>query len=330
MTYYKIQHITRFIYDSAVRESVMEVRARPRDEDRQSCLFFDLSVSPRARTWTYRDYLGNYVHHFDIPATHIRETVTADSVVRLDPVAALPDALPPETWDAYPELLKDGDVWEMTQPSKFTRPTELLKDFIEAAKIEKQADPLTTVGHIGSAIYAAFEYETTSTHVDSPIDHALEARAGVCQDFAHIMIACCITMGLPTRYVSGYLFTPDHERDADRGESADATHAWVEVMLPTLGWVGFDPTHDTFISDRHVRVAVGRDYADVPPTRGVYRGQTESHVEVAVTVTQLDAPPTHLTRSFELTGWTPPEPPQDVPDEPKPFAYYAQQMQQQQ
>lgn len=331
-SYYQITHLTRFVYDSAVRESVMEVRMRPRDESHQSCLQFELQVSPRARLWSYRDYLGNHVHHFDIPATHIRETITAEAVVRVDEANPLPDRLAPEAWDQYPAMVDDSDVWDMTQPSRFARPTDLLHTFAESVGITRQADPLTMVHHLGSAVHHALDYQTDSTHVDSPIDDALAARAGVCQDYAHVMIALCRVHGLPARYVSGYLYTPPEAR-RERGEAAaatDATHAWVEVMLPELGWVGYDPTHDAVVRERHIRTAVGRDYADVPPTRGVYRGQTESHVEVEVSVVKLDRPPSHLARTFDLTGWTPPEPPQDVPDEPKPFAYYAQQMQQQQ
>jgi transglutaminase-like putative cysteine protease len=186
------------------------------------------------------------------------------------------------------------------------------------------------VRHVGSAVYASLAYRPDSTHVDSTVDDVLEARAGVCQDFAHVMITICRHFGVPARYVSGYLYTPDEERSNLGEPASDATHAWVETYLPGWGWFGFDPTHDKFVGDRHVRTAVGRDYADVPPSRGIYRGQTESRVEVAVEVKHLDEPPAYLTRSFETTGWVPPEEPQNIPEEPQPFEYYAQQMQQQQ
>ena len=134
---------------------------------------------------------------------------------------------------------------------------------------ERGDDPLATVRRTMSEIYARFEYSPSATRVDSPIDEALEARRGVCQDFAHIMIALVRRLGVPCRYVSGYLF-----QHADRKvRSTDgATHAWVEALLPGLGWVGFDPTNNMIAGDRHIRVAIGRDYADVPPTRGVFKG----------------------------------------------------------
>ena len=138
-------------------------------------------------------------------------------------------------------------------------------------------------------IYDAFEYETGVTEADSPIDHALAEGRGVCQDFAHIMIAICRDWGLPARYVSGYLFT-DRGAAHDRSDP-DATHAWVEVFLPSLRWVGFDPTNNILAGERHVIVAVGRDYGDVPPSRGVFKGEAESQLAVGVSVRRARAAP---------------------------------------
>ncbi len=132
---------------------------------------------------------------------------------------------------------------------------------------------------LNSAINSAFEYTPNTTRVDSPIGEALRMREGVCQDYAHITITLARQLGIPCRYVSGYLYQPVRSQDRSTGE---ATHAWVEAYLPGLGWVGFDPTNNTTTDERHIRVAIGRDYADVPPTRGVYRGKAES--ELAVTV----------------------------------------------
>ena len=128
-------------------------------------------------------------------------------------------------------------------------------------------------------IYAR-QYSPRSTRVDSPIDDALETRCGVCQDFAHISITLIRQLGVPCRYVSGYI---SGEAD-DVRSSTDATHAWVEALLPELGWVGFDPTNNLIAGDRHIRVAIGRDYADVPPTRGVYKGMSAVKSELGVAV----------------------------------------------
>jgi transglutaminase-like putative cysteine protease len=130
-------------------------------------------------------------------------------------------------------------------------------------------------------MYREFEYSPQSTRVDSRIDEALEARRGVCQDFSHIFIALARHLGIPTRYVSGYLFRD--ESIADRS-SDGATHAWAEALMPHIGWVGFDPTNNVIAAERHIRVAIGRDYADVPPTRGVYKGVSAVRTELAVAV----------------------------------------------
>jgi transglutaminase-like putative cysteine protease len=146
-----------------------------------------------------------------------------------------------------------------------------------------------------------FAYVPQSTKVDSPIDEALNTRQGVCQDFAHIMIALVRRLNVPCRYVSGYMFHRD-EKEKDRSLEG-ASHAWVEALMPRLGWVAFDPTNNLVGADRHIRVAIGRDYADVPPTRGVYKGDAHSELSVAVTVSPADkepaepAKPTFVMRS---------------------------------
>jgi transglutaminase-like putative cysteine protease len=160
------------------------------------------------------------------------------------------------------------------------------------------------------------------TQVHSPIAHALDAKRGVCQDFAHIMIAVVRHWGVPARYVSGYLY---HRRtDKDRS-SPDATHAWVEAYLPSLGWVGFDPTNNLVVADRHIRVAVGRDYADVPPTRGTFKGEVESELAVAVRVEPTSAP----VRHEEFLRVAKPMTPRNKPVASAQQSYYQQQQQQQ-
>src|SRR4029077_2183589 len=130
--------------------------------------------------------------------------------------------------------------------------------------LERGTDPLDTLRRLTGDIFERFEYSPQVTRVDSPIDEALGARHGVCQDFAHIMIALVRGLGVPCRYVSGYLF---QQSDGAVRSSSAATHAWVEAWLPDLGWVGFDPPNNLAATEGHIRVAVGRDYADVPPTR---------------------------------------------------------------
>jgi transglutaminase-like putative cysteine protease len=298
--YYSIRHLTRFRYSAPITESVMEVRMQPRTEGHQRCLSFRLQPNPRAQVLAYRDYLGNTVHHFDVPGRHLQLTITAEAHVELLPPPPLP-TVSSTAWEEVDALAEAGEHWFELQPSAFARPTAHLADFGRELRLGRQDDPLTTLRRLTTDIAASFEYAPQSTHVDSPIDDALQARQGVCQDFAHIMIALVRQLGIPCRYVSGYLVhrVQDHDRSAE-----DATHAWVEALLPDLGWVGFDPTNDLIAGDRHIRVAVGRDYADVPPTRGIFKGRADSALDVAVQVTPSDQPP--LADDFQpAQAWSP-------------------------
>lgn len=299
--YYSIRHVTRFRYSMPISASIMEVRMRPRTEGLQRCLDFQLRTSPRSQIMSYRDYLGNTVHHFDIPGLHTHLTITAEALVELTPPSPIPEALEPTAWAALDALTRDGGFYDMLMPSHFAQPTRRLQDLAHELHIERRDDPLSLLREINSAVYYAFAYVSQSTQVDSPIDDALRTRQGVCQDFSHVMIALVRTLGIPCRYVSGYLF--HRVEDHDRSEE-DATHAWVEAFLPDLGWVGFDPTNNLIASERHIRTAVGRDYADVPPTRGVFKGDARSELEVAVQVMPTEAPPLE-EELLPPVDWTP-------------------------
>ena len=284
---YAVRHVTHFSYAPSVRESVMEVRMQPRNEAQQRCLTFYLDVNPRTNVMMYRDFSGNVIHHFDIPGRHSTVRITAQALVEVQPISE-PKAADAGTWDDLDKLTAAGDFWEALLPSRFARPTDLLCQFSRELRLERDKNPLDLLLALNQAVYDAFDYVPNSTKVDSPIDDALRTRAGVCQDFSHIMIALLRRVHVPTRYVSGYLFHA--EKSNDRSPEG-ATHAWVEAFVPGPGWIALDPTNNLIGGERHIRVAVGRDYADVPPTRGVYKGEVESELSVTVTVTPSDAPP---------------------------------------
>jgi transglutaminase-like putative cysteine protease len=283
---YSARHITRFRYKPAVRESIMEVRMQPRTEGNQRCLNFELKVKPNALVMQYRDFLGNVVHHFDIAGKHTELNIKAQSMIEVLPAPALEnDRDNAMTWSALDSEVEAGNFWEMLLPSGFAHPTPLLQQLMREMALARRTTPLETLLEINHYIHQAFAYVPKSTNVDSPIDHALSERKGVCQDFAHVMTALVRQLKIPCRYVSGYLF---HTLGDQSGSVEGASHAWVEAFLPSLGWTGFDPTNDTLCGERHIRVAVGRDYAEVPPTRGVYKGGGESELSVAVTVSLSD------------------------------------------
>lgn len=288
MNFYSIRHLTRYRYSHAVSESIMEARMHPRSDAQQHCLSFTLSVSPRCRVFAYRDHQGNHVHHFDIPGEHGQLVIVAESVVEQQNTPEPPEALNADAWEAMDAMVREGDYWEMLLPSTFAVATPALVELAEKLDARRRDDPLTVLRQVNHRLFEYFEYVPRHTRVDSPIDEAIVSGKGVCQDFAHTMIAMLRHIGIPARYVSGYLYRgrEDHDRS-----TPDATHAWVEALLPGVGWMGFDPTNDLAAGRRHIRTSIGRDYADVPPTHGVFRGETESELFVAVHVVATEQPP---------------------------------------
>lgn len=284
-----INHVTKFRYSAPITESIMELRMQPLTEGPQRCLKFDLTLKPSARITSYRDHLGNAVQHFDIPGRHTQLVINAKSIIESLPRPEPPEKLGAEAWNELDALVDGGDYWDMLMPSYFAKPTDALLTFARELDSQRRDDPLTVLREMNAAIYNAFDYVPQSTSADSPIDEALGTRKGVCQDYSHIMIALARQLRVPCRYVSGYLF---HRVEYNDRSAQDATHAWVEALLPELGWVGFDPTNNLLAGQRHIRVAVGRDYADVPPTRGVFKGTAESELSVAVQVKPAEEPET--------------------------------------
>jgi transglutaminase-like putative cysteine protease len=282
--FYAIRHLTRYRYNRPVWQSMMEVRMHPLSTERQRCFTFRLSVNPRARIFTFQDHLGNQVNHFDLPQHHRELTIVADALVNLEPAPPLPDALPADSWSQLERTIAGGDLWPMLLPSHFARTSPLLDELARELGVDRLdgRDPLTLVRQVNAGIHNAFEYVRKSTGVNSPIEASLGSRQGVCQDFTHIMIALLRELRIPSRYVSGYLYHGDEHNDRS---AAGATHAWVEALLPRLGWVGFDPTNNLVAGDRHIRTAVGRDYTDVPPTFGTMKGRAETELQVRVRVT---------------------------------------------
>jgi len=277
MNFYSVRHLTRFRYSRPINASIMETRMHPRSDTNQRC-----------RVFSYRDHLGNNVQHFDIPGEHNQLVIVAESVVEQQAQPDVPHFLSPDAWEALDDLIDAGDYWEMLLPSTFAVETPALLLLAEQMEVKRRDDPLMLVHELNQRLFDYFVYVPRSTRADSPIDEAIVSGRGVCQDFAHTMIALLRHVRIPARYVSGYLYRSreDHDRS-----TPDASHAWVEALMPHLGWVGFDPTNNLISHHRHIRTAVGRDYSDVPPTHGVFRGKTDSELYVAVQVEASDEPP---------------------------------------
>ena len=281
----EVRHLTQYQYAAPVRESVMELWLQPQKSGRQRLISFDLELDPSAKLFSYVDAFGNAVYHFDQPQPHDRLTIVSRAAVETDPEPELPQSLDLGEWDRLRSEFVRGEWFDFLHPHGFAESTPMLEAFIATHALDGAhlRDPLTAIRRLSATVYGALAYDKDVTDADSPIDEALKAGRGVCQDFAHIMIAICRLWGVPARYVSGYLYTDRSHHDRS---DPDATHAWVEVYLPSLRWVGFDPTNNTIAGERHVVAAVGRDYADVPPSRGVFKGDADSELAVAVQVRQ--------------------------------------------
>ena len=286
--FYAIRHFTRYRYSRSVWQSMMEVRMHPRSEGHQRCFFFQLSVNPRARIFGYTDSYGNLVHHFDLPSRHGQLTIISDALVNIDSQPSIPEIMEYQRWQELEDLIEKKDYWDMLMPSHFARSSPELEQLAGeiGASERKGRSPLAFLQDIASGVHRSFSYVKKSTAVNSPIEDALRSRQGVCQDFAHIMIALVRNARIPCRYVSGYLY--------QGGENAHpspdgATHAWVEALLPRIGWIGFDPTTNRAAGEKHIRTAIGRDYADVPPTMGMMKGKADTQLQVRVRVTPSQA-----------------------------------------
>jgi transglutaminase-like putative cysteine protease len=287
MNRYRLLHTTEFIYDGAVSESYNEVRLRPLHDEKQSCLSFRLNTAPGSHGTSYRDLYGNWVHQFNVLPEHSRLRVEAESVVLVhDAAPAVPDPTTLGEFDSRGDQL-DEEHFDFMAPTGYVPHLRALAELTETA--EKDSDG-TVEGFTQAAsglIHKRFRYVKGATHVHSSIEDSLSIRAGVCQDFAHLLLGVARMRGLPARYVSGYLVARNEDSHGAQQEEViggQASHAWAEVLLPSNGWTAFDPTLGLPVGLRHVRIAYGRDYGDVAPVRGVYKGQAGQRLAVDVRV----------------------------------------------
>ena len=284
----RVEHLSRFRYAAPARGGVMLLRLHPREEGGQRLCAFTLDIEPAAVPVAFADSFGNPCHLFNVHRAHretlVRSRLTVETAAPAPPAAGGADA---DGWEALAQAADRVRFWDYLAPSRFARPGPALDAFVAAHGIRRGAGPFATLVETAAALHRAIRYESGSTHVDSPIEHVLETGRGVCQDYAHVMIAIARSWGIPSRYVSGYL----HAEGVTGAEAqAGASHAWAEFLLPGRGWTGIDPTNDMLADARHVRVAVGRDYADAAPTRGAVFGGDESALEVRVTVADAAGP----------------------------------------
>lgn len=289
---YRVHHTTVYEYHEPVTISQHMLRLRPRDSARQACLEFQVAVNPSPRlNDVHTDYFGNSVIFVALEHPHTRLTIHATSKVRRDRVR-FPDPAETPSWDHVRDLTRGCQIGPALEASEFLfeSPLTRLNDeygHYASASFSKGRPILEAVLHLTKRIHGDFTFDPKATTVSTPVATVFKTRRGVCQDFAHLQIACLRSIGLPARYVSGYLETIP-PAGSEKLVGSDASHAWVSFYCHGLGWIDVDPTNNLLVSQQHVTVGWGRDYSDVSPVRGVILGSGEHTVKVAVDVEPLE------------------------------------------
>jgi transglutaminase-like putative cysteine protease len=278
-----ILHRTRFKYENSVRESFNEARLQPVTTDGQVCHSFLLKILPTSKLSHYLDFYLNYVHLFEITQSHTELSVEATSVVTTGSGPTLDPAATPAPLAQIGDCVRLDRCYDFLQSSTYVEVgAELWRLALDVT--EGQHDAWQASLAIMRFIYREFRYQPAATHVHTHMREVLKNRAGVCQDFAHVMLGLCRALKIPARYISGYLYNGP----ADQLKGAQASHAWVEVYVPGHGWCALDPTNNHQTDEHYIKVAVGRDYADVSPLKGTYRGTAKRQLLVDVLVTRLE------------------------------------------
>ncbi|NND04323.1 MAG: transglutaminase family protein [Acidimicrobiia bacterium] len=267
-----IRYLSTYTYDGVVSESQNALRAKPMTNARQTLLSYSVTVDPPALVYSYTDYWGTQVDCFGVIDRHTRLTVVADSVVQ---TSIQPAPLDAGSWPLQGE--PTGSDVEYLAPSPHVLWDERVKQFGNGA-VDGETTLVGAARAVQKAVGSLLSYESGSTDVGVSVAEVFEQRAGVCQDYAHLSLAIYRSLGIPARYVSGYLYAADaslgDQPEADEVEVS--THAWVEVLTPGNFWWGLDPTNQLEVGEQHVKIGHGRDYEDVMPLRGTYHGQAES------------------------------------------------------
>jgi transglutaminase-like putative cysteine protease len=292
-----IQHQTLLTYADRIRESVLELRVTPRSDKNQTLRTFGLQVGPEVPVFSHRDWNDNQVHHFTVAAFHDRVVLAASANVETHPQAvdlsACADKLPLTGLNhRFHDFL--GFQGPVERDQRLVRFAEEAGAF----RLKHAGEAALFVMH---RLAERLTYKKGVTSSATTVSGALDLGQGVCQDFSHAALALLRILGIPARYTSGYL----HRESQAELE----THSWCEAFLPSVGWVGLDTMHRQIAGESHVAVAVGRSYADVPPNRGVYRGEADESITVSVKIKRLDErllglPPVTPT-SFDVPTFLP-------------------------
>lgn len=267
----EIRHTTEYHYPKPAWDSFNEVRLHPMQEVRQSLRSFHLHVTPEAQITSHRDYFGAIVHHVHVHEAHIHLLIEAQAMVDTHAIT-LPNPAPMTVLDEV-----RGQHIEFLVPC----PRVPAGDWPEVFGIARPGpydDLVGFLSDLNTQLHRQFTYDARATNVSTPLAEFARHRRGVCQDFTQAMLGILRQLGIPARYVSGYLY------NGGGMLGADATHAWAEALIPGYGWLGYDPTNNCLAGEKHIKIAHGREYSDVSPVRGTYYGGGRGKLEVAVRV----------------------------------------------
>lgn len=282
MPRFKIHHITRYTYEVPVRDSANQIILYPLKDEYQEVLKHEVKITDEPYVDIYKDYYGNQVGSFTTPASH--KELVIDSTME---VITKPRPLPENSSsreDQWNQLLQAGlqvNFLDYLKVEQFDALPEITS-ILEKAQ-DQEISPWAAAQRLNEYVYEKFLYIKGITNVETTLNEIWKLKAGVCQDFAHMLSAMLRIIKIPARYVSGYVCP---NKNGMRGEGA--THAWVEAFMPFTGWVGLDPTNNCLVNDLHVRLAVGRNFTDCSPVKGTYKGTSNQVLEVGVTVSYED------------------------------------------
>jgi transglutaminase-like putative cysteine protease len=304
----RIRHETRYTYDRSVQRSAHRLHLRPIDDSKQSVLRYDLSISPAVPFIEFEDVFGNWATRFEITAPYTELTVRAESEVNLLDTDPFAFALLP----IRPSFPLVWMPWEQRMLAPYLEPAELpdtqlieLYDYAMSFVERNNRDLMETLFAINLTLFREYKYTPGVTTFATTAYDVFASKQGVCQDFANLFICMARLMGIPARYVCGYLYTGN---TGEHRAGSDASHAWVQLYIPSIGWKGFDPTNGILPQTDHVRIGYGRHYMDTAPTAGTLYTPSNEGMTIDVEVTDLSSPASAPAPTTAVPGNTPPIP----------------------
>lgn len=282
---FEIRYRMAFEYENVVRHSQNEVRACPVSDDHQLLLSYRFHTTPSSRVHGYTDYWATRVDAYGIREPHVAIEICAESTVETFP---RPLTATSPTMAALDDPAFREPLLEHLQVTRHTEAGPRIRSWTDELRQRSGGDVVDLVLAIHRGVHRELRYEPGATRIGSSAEEVLEGGAGVCQDYAHLAVSACRSVGIPARYVSGYFFATDDRTGEISGDTASVqTHAWFEAAIPGGGWLALDPTNALPVGERHVTIGRGRDYDDVPPIRGVYAGAANAVVDAGVEMRRL-------------------------------------------